>query len=238
MRFALRVSGCLAALAIACSLSSTAGVAWAQDALANVEEVAKAAVAEEAGEAGPNPLAIDPDLAIWTLVVFLVMFAILKTFAWPQIAAAVDERERKIAATIADADARLEDAKRILAEHDAKLAATSGEIRTMLDEARRDADVTKRTASKKRAAKLLPTKSPARSARSIGPKTRRCRTWRSPVQIWRSNWGKRSSATSCRYRPSIKPASSAMPCRSSLRRRRTRTDREVNWNDGRLEDWR
>ncbi len=144
MRFALRVSGCFTALAIAFAHSSTAGVAWAQDAQENVEAVAKAAVAEEAGEEGPNPLAIDPDLAIWTLVVFLVMFAILKTFAWPQIAAAVDERERKMAATIAAADAKLEDAKRILAEHEAKLAATAGEVREMLDEARRDAEVTKR----------------------------------------------------------------------------------------------
>lgn len=142
MRFALRVVGC-AALLVAGLLSTPAG--WAQDATPGVKAAAEEAMEEESGEAsGPNPLAIDPDLAIWTLVVFLVMFGILAKFAWPQIAAAVDERERRIAATIAAADARLEEAKRVLAEHEAKLAATAGEVRAMLDEARRDAESTKR----------------------------------------------------------------------------------------------
>jgi F-type H+-transporting ATPase subunit b len=56
----------------------------------------------------------------------------------------LDERERKIAGTIDAANAKLEEAKRILAEHEAKLAATAGEVREMLDEARRDAEVTKK----------------------------------------------------------------------------------------------
>jgi F-type H+-transporting ATPase subunit b len=151
MRFALRVSGWLALAVMAISLST--GVAYAQDSAdestqATVEAAAEEAIAQESGAeetaGGPNPLAIDPDLAIWTLVVFLVMFAILKTFAWPQIAAAVDERERRIAATVADAESKLIDAKRVLAEHEAKLAATAGEVRAMLDEARRDAEVVKK----------------------------------------------------------------------------------------------
>jgi F-type H+-transporting ATPase subunit b len=74
----------------------------------------------------------------------VILFAILGKFAWPQIAAAVDERERKISATIAAADAKLEEAKRVLADHEARLAATAGEVREMLDEARRDAETTKR----------------------------------------------------------------------------------------------
>src|SRR5262245_27254169 len=128
MRFASKVCVWLAVLAMATTLSARLASAQ-EDTTKTVESAAVAAAEEEAGEAGPNPLAIDPDLAIWTLVVFLVMFAILKKFAWPQIAAAVDERERRIAATVADADARLTDAKRILAEHEAKLAATAGEVR-------------------------------------------------------------------------------------------------------------
>ncbi len=110
----------------------------------DAREAAVAAAEEEEGGGGPNPLAVDPDLAIWTLVVFALLFAILAKFAWPQIAEAVDERERKISATIAAADEKLEEAKRVLADHQAKLAATAGEVREMLDEARRDADVTKR----------------------------------------------------------------------------------------------
>jgi len=104
---------------------------------------AKEAMAEESG-GGPNPLAVDPDLAIWTGVVFVLLFLVLRIFAWPQITAALTERENRIASTIAEAEARLEDAKRVLAEHEAKLAATAGEVRAMLEEARRDADHTKR----------------------------------------------------------------------------------------------
>lgn len=92
---------------------------------------------------GPNPLAIDPDLAIWTGVVFLMLFAFLSRFAWPQIASAVDERERRIADNIKAAEAKHEDAKRLLAEHEAKLTATAGEVRALLEEARRDAEHTK-----------------------------------------------------------------------------------------------
>src|SRR5437870_13521471 len=55
---------------------------------------------------GPNPLAVDPDLAIWTAVVFLLLLLVLGKFAWPQITEALEERERKIADNIAAAAAR------------------------------------------------------------------------------------------------------------------------------------
>lgn len=106
-------------------------------------EPARGATHEEAA-GKPNPLAVDPDLAIWTAVVFVLLFLVLQKFAWPQITAALEERERKIAANIAAAEARHEDAKRLLAEHEAKLAAAAGEVRAMLEEARRDADHTRR----------------------------------------------------------------------------------------------
>ncbi len=98
----------------------------------------------EHGSGNPNPLTVDPDLAIWTAVVFVVLFFVLRTFAWPQISAALEERERKIADNIAAAQARHEDAKKLLSDHEAKLAAAAGEVRAMLDEARRDAEVTRK----------------------------------------------------------------------------------------------
>jgi F-type H+-transporting ATPase subunit b len=115
---------------------------------AKLKETAHAAAveAEKAEHGGdPNPLAFSTDLAIWTLVVFILLFLILKKFAWPQITEALEERERKIAATISDANAKLEDAKKLYAEHEAKLAATAGEVRALLDEARRDAEHTKKS---------------------------------------------------------------------------------------------
>jgi F-type H+-transporting ATPase subunit b len=104
---------------------------------------AEAAEGEKSGD--PNPLAVDPDLAIFTAVIFLLLLAVLGKFAWPQITAALEERERKIADNIAAAEKRHEDAKRLLAEHEAKLAAAAGEIRAMIEEARRDAEHTKKS---------------------------------------------------------------------------------------------
>ncbi len=112
---------------------------------ATLHNAAVEAEASEHESADPNPLAFSTDLALWTLVVFVVLFLVLKKFAWPQITEALEERERKIAATIAEANAKLEDAKKLYAEHEAKLAATAGEVRALLDEARRDAEVTKKS---------------------------------------------------------------------------------------------
>ena len=91
----------------------------------------------------PNLLAFSPDLAVFSAIVFLLLMGLLGRFAWPTIAAALDERERKIADNIAAAEARHADAKKLLAEHEAKLAAAAGEVRAMLEEARRDADHTR-----------------------------------------------------------------------------------------------
>jgi F-type H+-transporting ATPase subunit b len=134
-----------ALLVVACGASTS---------LAQEETAADVAEAEHREHApehvgGPNPLAVDPDLAVWTAVVFLLLFVILSYFAWPQIAAAVDERERRIADSIAAAEAKHEKAKQLLAEHEAKLAATAGEVRALLEEARRDAEHTRKSIAAK-----------------------------------------------------------------------------------------
>ncbi len=96
-----------------------------------------------------NLLIFQPDLAIFSAIVFLLLFGTLSWFAWPQIAAALEERERNIAENIAAAEARHEDAKRLLAQHEAKLAAAAGEIRALLEEARRDAEQTRKVIADK-----------------------------------------------------------------------------------------
>jgi F-type H+-transporting ATPase subunit b len=83
------------------------------------------------------------DLAIFTFAVFVCLFALLGTLAWPKISAALIEREKRIEGAIADAAAKHEEAKRLLAEHEAKLAGAAAEVKAMLDEARQDAEVTK-----------------------------------------------------------------------------------------------
>jgi F-type H+-transporting ATPase subunit b len=89
-------------------------------------------------------MAFGPDLAIFSAIVFLLLLAILGKYAWPQIVAALDERERNIADNIRAAAEKHEQAKRLLVEHEAKLAATAGEVRALLEEARRDAEHTRK----------------------------------------------------------------------------------------------
>ncbi len=55
----------------------------------------------------------------------------------------MEEREKGIEKNIADAAAKHEEAKALLAEHEAKLAETSHQVRALLEEARRDAEQTK-----------------------------------------------------------------------------------------------
>ena len=98
------------------------------------------------GNAGPKLTdANDPrtDLAIYTFVVFLGLLAILSKFAWPKIVAALEARERHIADHIAAAEAQHEEARQLLAQHEAKLAGAADEVRALLEEARRDAEHTK-----------------------------------------------------------------------------------------------
>src|SRR5690348_9297169 len=109
------------------------------------EPAAAHAEAGEEHEPDRNPLAFDPDLAVFSAIIFLLLVAILGKFAWPTITAALDERERKIADHIAAAEARDQESKRLFAEHEAKLAAAAGEVRAMLDEARRDAEKVKKS---------------------------------------------------------------------------------------------
>jgi F-type H+-transporting ATPase subunit b len=94
------------------------------------------------GHGNSDPLSVDPDLAIWTFIVFVVLFAVLGKFAWGPIAAGLDLREQRIADNIAAAQASQEEAKRLLADYKRKLAAAQDEVRAIIDEARRDAEKT------------------------------------------------------------------------------------------------
>jgi F-type H+-transporting ATPase subunit b len=88
----------------------------------------------------PSPMTIDFDLAIFTVLIFAILLAVLWKFAWGPISAALDLREQKIADNIAAAEQCNVEAKHLLAGYEAKLAAAREEVRGILDEARRDAE--------------------------------------------------------------------------------------------------
>ena len=96
-----------------------------------------------AGESLDDPSEIRGDLAIYTFAVFMLLLLILGTLAWPKIGAALTEREKRIEDNIASAEAKSEEAKRLLAQYEAKLASAAAEVKAMLEEARKDAEGTK-----------------------------------------------------------------------------------------------
>jgi F-type H+-transporting ATPase subunit b len=90
-----------------------------------------------------NPLSVDPDLAIVTAIIFLVLLIVLWKFAWGPIIEALDRREKGIADHIAAAERSHAEAKSLLADHERRLAGAADEVRGLLDQARRDADAQK-----------------------------------------------------------------------------------------------
>jgi len=92
-----------------------------------------------------NPASFKSDLAIWSFVIFLGLLGLLTKFAWKPIMDGLDKREQGIADTIAATQAANEDAKRMLASYERRLAEATDEVRGMLEEARRDADATRQT---------------------------------------------------------------------------------------------
>ncbi|MCO6048148.1 F0F1 ATP synthase subunit B [Aeoliella sp. ICT_H6.2] len=106
-------------------------------------EAADAAHHGAAESGGGNPLLVDPDLAIYTAIVFGVLVLVLWKFAWGPIVTALDTREQTVRDHLAAAEAKHEEAKGLLAAHEARLAMAKDEVREMLEEARRDAEATK-----------------------------------------------------------------------------------------------
>jgi F-type H+-transporting ATPase subunit b len=87
-----------------------------------------------------NPMEVRSDLAVATFAVFLLLFAVLWKFAWGPISTALDKREHSISDEIDAAKRANDEAKRLLAEHEHKLAGAAAEIHAMIEAGRRDAE--------------------------------------------------------------------------------------------------
>lgn len=92
-----------------------------------------------------SPAWFQTDLAIWSFAVFLALLLLLTKFAWKPIMTGLEKREEGIARQIAETKASNEEAKRMLASYERRLAEASEEVRGMLEEARRDAESTRQT---------------------------------------------------------------------------------------------
>ncbi|MFH1277098.1 MAG: F0F1 ATP synthase subunit B [Candidatus Eisenbacteria bacterium] len=86
-----------------------------------------------------NLLSINPGLAVWTVVSFLLFFLLLRKFAWGPILQALDRREKRIHDAIESAERSRKEAEKILEVQRAELAKARGEAKAIVDEATSDA---------------------------------------------------------------------------------------------------
>jgi F-type H+-transporting ATPase subunit b len=95
-----------------------------------------ALVQEHAAAEGGGLMSIQINLMFWTLVIFLVLFWLLRKYAYPAILSSVEAREKALEEAIDSAKRDREEAARLLAEHKAQIEAARGEAQKMIAEGR------------------------------------------------------------------------------------------------------
>lgn len=94
-----------------------------------------------AAEGGPtSPFEVEFGLFFWTWLVFLVLLYALYKFAYPAILGATEEREKRIAAQLAETERLNAEAHALLAEQQKLSAEARGAAQTMLADARSAAE--------------------------------------------------------------------------------------------------
>lgn len=96
-----------------------------------------------AGDQLSSPAEFRFELAVGTMVVFLVLLGILGKFAWGPIARGLDAREQNIASMIATAEQNAKESELRLKELEARLAAQAEAAREALSAARREGELVK-----------------------------------------------------------------------------------------------
>lgn len=110
-------------------------------ALAMLVMTVPAMAAGAEAEGGNNLFAGDLGNAIWTLVIFLGLLAVLSKFAWGPILEALQGREDFIRDALAKAKDDRDAAAAKLAKYEGILAEARAEATAIVEEGRRDADV-------------------------------------------------------------------------------------------------
>jgi F-type H+-transporting ATPase subunit b len=89
-------------------------------------------------EAAPSGglMSIEVNLMFWTLIIFGVLFFLLKKLAYPKILGAVEAREKALEDAIEGAKRDRAEAARILAEHKAQLDGARAEAQKLIADAR------------------------------------------------------------------------------------------------------
>jgi len=94
----------------------------------------------EAAGGGGGLMSLQINLMFWTLVIFLILFLLLRRYAFPAIFKAVEDRERALEEAIAAAKRDREEAARLLEEHRRQIENARGEAQRFIAEARATAE--------------------------------------------------------------------------------------------------
>jgi F-type H+-transporting ATPase subunit b len=130
--------------------------------------VIAAAKKEEGGSFLVSP---DLGLMVWTLLVFAISGWLLKKYAFPQIAEALDKRQRVIEESLDTAAKTRQEAETLLEEYRERLAAARQQAEAILARARKAADTTEHETladAKRRREELM-----AQTRRDIADETQR-----------------------------------------------------------------
>jgi F-type H+-transporting ATPase subunit b len=99
-----------------------------------VEQTVSETQEEHAAEAEHSTMKAEPNLWVYTLAAFLIVFVILSKFAFPRITAMIDERNNKIEGDIKNAEMTREEAQQMLAQYKAQLDEARTEAKKIIDE--------------------------------------------------------------------------------------------------------
>jgi F-type H+-transporting ATPase subunit b len=88
--------------------------------------------------AASSPLTkIIPGLMIWTIIFFLIVFFVLKRYAFGAIQKLIDERREQIKRALSEADDARDEARKLLEEHRQLIGQARGDAEVILAEARK-----------------------------------------------------------------------------------------------------
>ena len=116
------------------------GITLAGNACARSDDHGPDPTSAHAGESLDSLLEVKSDKAIWSAVVFLLLFGGLYVMAWKPITQALEKREQSIAAQISDAKRSADEAMAKLKEYDAKILSAHSQAAEIVTQARKDAE--------------------------------------------------------------------------------------------------
>ena len=90
--------------------------------------------------ASPGLMDIRVNVMLWTLVIFGVLFWLLRRYAYPAILSSVEAREKALGDAIEAAKRDRDEAARLLAEHRAQIEGARDEAQKLIAEARQVAE--------------------------------------------------------------------------------------------------